>query len=93
MQQILYVVVMYAAIFAVFYFLFIKPQKKKEQKLKDMRNSLVVGDKVTTVGGIIAHVAKVEDDCVTLELGPNRAKVPFEKWAIASVEAKKSDVE
>lgn len=87
------VIIMYAAIFAVFYFLFIRPQKKKEQKLKDMRNALVVGDKVTTVGGIIANVAKVEEDFVVLELGPNRTKVPFEKWAIATVESKTQDAE
>lgn len=87
------VIIMYAAIFAVFYFLFIRPQKKKEQKLKDMREAITVGDKVTTVGGIIANVAKVEEDFVVLELGPNRTKVPFEKWAIATVESKKEDVE
>lgn len=87
------VIIMYAAIFAVFYFLFIRPQKKKEQKLKDMRESLTVGDKVTTVGGIIANVAKIEEDFVVLELGPNRTKVPFEKWAIATVESKTEDVE
>lgn len=87
------VIIMYAAIFAVFYFLFIRPQKKKEQKLKDMREAITVGDKVTTVGGIIANVAKVEEDFVVLELGPNRTKVPFEKWAIATVESKTEDVE
>lgn len=92
-QSIITVVLMYAAIFAVFYFLFIRPQKKKEQKLKEMRENLSVGDKVVTVGGIIANVAKVEEDHVVLELGPNRTKVPFEKWAIATVESKKEDVE
>ncbi|MGG7060505.1 preprotein translocase subunit YajC, partial [Clostridium tertium] len=48
-----------------------------------------VGDKVSTIGGIIATVAKVEEDHVVLELGPNRNKVPFEKWAIGTVEPKK----
>ena len=54
-----------------------------------MRNNLNVGDKVTTIGGIIANVAKVEEDSVVLEIGPNRTKVPFEKWAIGTVESKK----
>ena len=89
MQQWLTVILMYAAIFAVFYFLFIRPQKKKENALKEMRNNLSVGDKVTTIGGIIANVAKVEEDSVVLEIGPNRTKVPFEKWAIGTVESKK----
>ena len=89
MQQWITVIIMYAAIFAVFYFLFIRPQKKKENALKEMRNNLNVGDKVTTIGGIIANVAKVEEDSVVLEIGPNRTKVPFEKWAIGTVESKK----
>ena len=89
MQQWITVILMYAAIFAVFYFLFIRPQKKKENALKEMRNNLNVGDKVTTIGGILANVAKVEEDSVVLEIGPNRTKVPFEKWAIGTVESKK----
>ncbi|MGL5694287.1 MAG: preprotein translocase subunit YajC, partial [Peptostreptococcaceae bacterium] len=88
MQNWITLILMYAAIFAVFYFLFIKPQKKKEKALKDMRESVTVGDKVTTIGGIVANVAKVEEDVVVLELGPNRTKVPFEKWAIGTVHAK-----
>lgn len=88
MQQWITVIIMYAAIFAVFYFLFVRPQKKKENALKEMRNNLKVGDKVTTIGGIIANVAKVEENSVVLEIGPNRTKVPFEKWAIGTVESK-----
>jgi len=91
MQQWLTVIIMYAAIFAVFYFLFIRPQKKKDNKLKEMRNNLAVGDRVTTIGGIVANVAKVEEDLVILELGPNRTKVPFEKWAIGSVQSKSEE--
>ncbi|MBQ3422638.1 MAG: preprotein translocase subunit YajC [Romboutsia sp.] len=91
MQQWLTVIIMYAAIFAVFYFLFIRPQKKKDNKLKEMRNNLSVGDRVTTIGGIVANVAKVEEDLVILELGPNRTKVPFEKWAIGSVQSKSEE--
>ena len=69
-------------------FLIYKTSKKKENALKEMRNNLNVGDKVTTIGGIIANVAKVEEDSVVLEIGPNRTKVPFEKWAIGTVESK-----
>ncbi len=91
--QMIMAVVTWAGLFAVFYFLLIRPQKKKDKKLKDMRESLSVGDKVTTIGGIIANVAKIEEDFVVLELGPNRTKVPFEKWAIGTVESKKESVE
>ena len=61
-----------------------------DKELKEMRENLNVGDKVTTIGGIIAHVAKVEENAVILEIGPNRTKVPFEKWAIGKVESKEA---
>ncbi|MGL5315783.1 MAG: preprotein translocase subunit YajC [Peptostreptococcaceae bacterium] len=91
--QMIMGIVMWIAVFAVFYFLLIRPQKKKDKQLKEMRETLNVGDKVTTIGGIIANVAKVEEDFVVLELGPNRTKVPFEKWAIGSVEPKSDSAE
>lgn len=90
-QSILMAVVMWVVVFGVFYFLFIRPQKKKEKQLKEMRTNLSVGDKVVTIGGIVANVAKVEEDVVILELGPNRTKVPFEKWAIGTVESVKNE--
>ena len=89
-QQMIMGLLMWVAEFGVFYFLLIRPQKKKDKMLKEMRENLSVGDKVTTIGGIIAHVAKVEENAVILEIGPNRTKVPFEKWAIGTVESKES---
>ena len=89
-QQIIMGLLMWVVVFGVFYFLLIRPQKKKDKQLKDMRSNLNVGDKVTTIGGIVANVAKVEENVVILELGPNRTKVPFEKWAIGSVTPKEA---
>ncbi|MFQ6870844.1 preprotein translocase subunit YajC [Romboutsia timonensis] len=89
-QQMIMGLLMWVVVFGVFYFLLIRPQKKKDKELKEMRENLNVGDKVTTIGGIIAHVAKVEENAVILEIGPNRTKVPFEKWAIGTVESKEA---
>ena len=89
-QQIIMGLLMWVVVFGVFYFLLIRPQKKKDKELKEMRENLNVGDKVTTIGGIIANVAKVEENAVILEIGPNRTKVPFEKWAIGKVESKEA---
>ena len=79
-------IVYMVALFAIFYFLFIRPQRKKEKQLEELRSSLEVGQMVTTIGGMLATVAKVEEEFVVLEVGPNRTKMPFKKWAIASVE-------
>ena len=87
MPQALVGILMWVVFFAIFYFLLIRPQKKKDKQLKDMRYNLNVGDKVITIVGIVANVAKVEDDVVILEIGPSRTKVPFEKWAIGSVQS------
>ena len=89
-QQMIMGLLMWVVVFGVFYFLLIRPQKKKDKELKEMRENLNVGDKVTTIGGIIAHVAKVEENAVILEIGPNITKVPFEKWAIGKVESKEA---
>lgn len=89
-QQMIMGLLMWVVVFGVFYFLLIRPQKKKDKELKEMRENLNVGDKVTTIGGIIAHVAKVEENALILEIGPNRTKVPFEKWAIGKVESKEA---
>ena len=84
-------IVYMVALFAIFYFLFIRPQRKKEKQLEELRSSLEVGQMVTTIGGMLATVAKVEEKFVVLEVGPNRTKMPFKKWAIASVEEKKEN--
>jgi preprotein translocase subunit YajC len=89
-QQMIMGLVMWVLVFGVFYLLLIRPQKKKDKQLKSMRENLNVGDKVITIGGIIANVAKVEENSVILEIGPSRTKVPFEKWAIGKVEPKES---
>lgn len=68
-QQIIMSIGLWVVVIAIFYFLMIRPQKKKDKQLKEMRSSLSVGDKVITIGGIVANVAKVEDDVVILELG------------------------
>ena len=88
-QQLIMSLVLWVVVFAVFYFLLIRPQKKKDKELKQMRDSINVGDKVITIGGLCATVAKVEEERVVLEVGPNRTKMPFEKWAIGTVTEKK----
>ncbi|WP_414698549.1 preprotein translocase subunit YajC [Peptacetobacter sp. AB845] len=88
-QQLIMSLVLWVVVFAVFYFLLIRPQKKKDKELKQMRDSINVGDKVVTIGGLCATVAKVEEERVVLEVGPNRTKMPFEKWAIGTVTEKK----
>lgn len=75
-------------LFAIFYFLLLRPQQKKNKQLKEMRASLAVGDVITTIGGVVGKVLKVGDDDITLEIGADKMKMTFKKWAIGSVESK-----
>ena len=62
------------------------PQKKQEKKDAAMRNSLEIGDQVTTIGGVIGRVVAIKDDTFVLETGADRVKIRFTKTAIGSVE-------
>ena len=70
----------------VFYFFMIRPQKKKEKQAADMRNSIEVGDGITTIGGIVGRVASIKEDTFVLETGSDRVKMRFKRWAIQDVE-------
>lgn len=70
------------------YFFMIRPQKKQEKQIAEMRNSLMVGDEVTTNGGILGRVVYIKDDVVTIETGADRVKIKVRKWAISTVDKK-----
>ena len=68
------------------YFMIYRPQKKQEKKDAAMRNSLEIGDQVTTIGGVVGRVVAIKDDTFVLETGSDRVKIRFTKTAIGSVE-------
>ena len=73
-------------VFVIMYFLIIRPQNKKEKQATAMRNSIEVGDGVTTIGGIVGRVASIKEDTFVLETGSDRVKMRFKRWAIQEVE-------
>ena len=72
--------------FAVMYFLMIRPQKKKEKAVKAMLDALKVGDRVLTIGGIYGTVTGVKDDQVIITVGNQKTVMNMARWAIKSVE-------
>lgn len=68
------------------YFLMIRPQKKKQKEEQKMRESLRVGDEVTTIGGITGRVLSIKEDSFVIETGAARTKMTMKKWALQSVE-------
>lgn len=75
-------------IIVLMYFLMIRPQKKKQQEEQKMRDAVMVGDELTTIGGICGRVVNVKDDTLTIETGADRSKLQIKKWAIQTVETK-----
>ena len=75
-------IIMMVALFAIMYFLMIRPQKKKQKEEQEMRDSIQIGDEITTIGGIMGRVVTVKEDSIVLESGADRTKMKFSRWAI-----------
>ena len=75
-------ILMMAAIFALMYFLMIRPQKKKQKEEQAMRDNLQIGDEITTIGGIVGKIVTVKDDTLIIETGADRNRMKITRWAI-----------
>lgn len=84
--SILYIV----ALFALLYFLFIRPQRKRQKEHQEMIRKLQVNDEVTTAGGMLGTVIKIKEDTVIIRLADN-VKVTFLKQSIEQVRNKTSE--
>lgn len=83
----------FALLIGFFYFLMIRPQKKQEKEIAAMRDSIKIGDEISTNGGLIGRVVKVKDDIITIETGSDKTKLKIFKWAVRAVEIPAEEVE
>ena len=84
-------ILMLVVLLVVFYFFGIRPQKKQEKAQNDMRNSLKVGDEVTTIGGIIGKIVSIKDETCVIETTRDNTKIRILKSAISRVDVKAED--
>lgn len=84
--SLLSMILPFAAVMGIMYFMMIRPQKKKDKQLADMRNTLDIGDGITTIGGIVGRVVALKDDTVVIETGTDRTRIRFKRWAVQDVE-------
>ena len=75
-------IVPFVLLIVVFYFVLIRPQRKRDKETQRMRNSLQVGDEIVTVGGVVGLVVSIKEDTVVLETGCDRSKIRVKRWAI-----------
>ena len=67
------------------YFLMIRPQKKKDKQIQDMRRNLQVGDEIVTIGGICGKIVKTKDETIVIQVGADKVKFEMMRWAVSSV--------
>ena len=77
---------MLVAMFAIFYFMIIRPENKRKKKNEEMRQSIKNGTKITTIGGIYGEVVQVTEDTITFETGEDRVRIQVKKWAISTTD-------
>ena len=77
-------IVVLVAMLGVMYFLMIRPENKKKKAAEEMRNSLKVGDIITTIGGVVGTICAVKENTVVMETGADRVRIEFTKWAVSS---------
>ena len=80
----------FVLMFAIFYFLLIRPQQKKSRERNSMLNALKKGDKVTTIGGMHGTIDVITDDTVVLKVN-DVTKLTFDRSAINNVSAKTAE--
>ncbi|MBP1590874.1 MAG: preprotein translocase subunit YajC [Oscillospiraceae bacterium] len=81
-SAMLSMLITFVPLFAVFYFLIVRPQKKREKEEKEMRESISIGDEIITIGGIIGLVVRQTDDTLVIETGGDRSKLRIQKSAV-----------
>ncbi len=79
-----YSIIMLVAMFALLYFFMIRPENKRKKEAQNLRDSLAVGDVVTSIGGITGTVCAVKENTIVIESGADRVRLELTKWAVSS---------
>lgn len=72
------------AVLAMLYFFMIRPENKRKKEAQNMRDSLTVGDVITTIGGITGTICTVKENTIVIESGVDRVRIELTKWAVSS---------
>ena len=79
--------IMMGVMFAVMYFMLIRPENKRKKEAEEMRESLKVGDDITTIGGIVGKIVDIKGDNIVIETSADRVRIEFVKWAVSTNES------
>ena len=83
-SEMMSTVFMLVLMFAMLYFFMSRPENKRKKEAEKMRNSLAVGDEITSIGGITGTICSVKENTIVIETGADRVRIEFTKWAVSS---------
>ena len=92
-MESIYSIVIIVVMFVALYFFMIRPQKKQEKEVANMRNNLQVGDEITTIGGIIGKIVSIKEETVMIETGHDRTKIRILRTAVRCVDVHAEDAQ
>ena len=79
-------VIMLVLMVAIFYFMLIRPENKRKKEAEAMRSAMKVGDKVTTIGGLVGKVVDIKEDKFVMETSADQVRIELAKWALSTNE-------
>ncbi len=91
--SILPTIIMIVGVIAIFYFLILRPQKKQDKQIAQMRDSIKVGDEIVTIGGIIGTVLIIKDDKMMIETGNDKTKLTILRSSVKNVIAEEEEAQ
>ena len=86
MNETTYSLLMMVLVFAVMYFILIRPENKRKKQAEQMRSNLSLGDEIVTIGGMTGKIVQITEETITFETGEDRVRIQIKKWAIQTNE-------
>ena len=86
-------IIMLVVLFAVFYFMLIRPENKRKKQAQAMRDSLKKCDTIATIGGIVGKIVTVKPDTIVIETSDDRVRMELTKWAVSTTGVQSSDTQ
>ena len=84
--SMMWMLVIYGGIFVAMYFIFFRPQRKREKRMKEMQSAITTGDNIITSGGLFGKIADIGEDCFIVDFGTNRSiRIPVLKADVVGV--------
>ncbi len=77
-------IIMLVVMVGIFYFMLIRPERKRKKEAENMRSAVKVGDRITTIGGIVGTVVSMKDDKFVIETSADLVRIEFAKWALST---------